>query len=267
MLDAPMPTWNPDQYLKFADERARPCRDLAARVLTNPVRRLIDLGCGPGNSTQILAERWPRAQLTGLDSSPDMIASARKSELDCEWIVGDAAAWAASIGEEFDVIFSNAAMQWLPNHATLFPKLLRRAAPGGALAIQMPANFDAPPHRLMREMAALPEWRAKFSPGKVREWHVHDEAFYYEVLAPVADRVDFWVTEYLHVLPDVAGIVEWYKGTGMRPFLEALASDDDRERFTTEYLQRLGQYYKPQSDGRVLFPFRRIFLIAYRGKP
>ena len=261
-----MPTWNPDQYLKFADERTRPCHDLAARVAVKQLRRVIDLGCGPGNSTQVLAERWPEARITGLDSSADMIAAARKTQLSCEWIVSDAAAWAASAGEEFDLVFSNAAMQWLPDHAALFPKLLGRVAPGGALAIQMPANFDAPPHRLMREIAASPEWRAKFGEGKVREWHVHDEAFYYDVLSPLAVRVDFWLTDYVHVLPDVAGIVEWYKGTGMRPFLEALGSDDDRNRFTAEYLQRLGHYYKPQQDGRVLFPFRRIFLIAHQHK-
>lgn len=260
-----MPTWNPDQYLKFADERTRPCRDLVQRVSVNGVRTVIDLGCGPGNSTQILAERWPDARLTGLDNSADMISTACKSSSTSDWVVGDIAEWAAASNESFDVVFSNAALQWLPDHSRLLPRMLSRVAPGGALAIQMPANYDAPPHQLMREIAASREWRSNFPDGRVREWHVHDEAFYYDVLTHLSDRVDFWATEYMHVIPNVSGIVEWYKGTGMRPFLEALNSEDERRRFTEEYRDRLTEYYRPQSDGLVLFPFRRIFLIAYRG--
>lgn len=259
-----MPTWNPEQYLKFADERSRPCHDLAARIAVDAPRRVIDLGCGPGNSTQILAERWPEARITGLDSSQDMISAARKSQTNCEWVQGDAAAWAATSKESFAVVFSNAAIHWLPDHGKLFPQLLARVAPGGALAIQMPMTNHTAPHRLLREIAASPEWRGRFPGGQVREWHVDDEAFYYNALAGVAERVDIWVTEYLHALPNVGGIVEWYKGSGMRPFLEALPSDSDRQQFTAEYLRRLEPHYKPQQNGKVLFPFRRIFVIAYR---
>lgn len=259
-----MPTWNPEQYLKFADERSRPCRDLAARIAVNAPRLVIDLGCGPGNSAQVLAERWPEARITGLDSSPDMISAARESQTNCEWRQGDAAAWAATSNETFDVVFSNAAMHWLPDHGKFFPQLFGRVAPGGALAVQMPMTNDTPPHRLLREIAKSPEWKAKFPAGDVREWHAHDEAFYYNALADAAKRTDIWVTEYLHVLPNVSGIVEWYKGSGMRPFLEALQTDSDRQEFTAEYLHRLEPHYKPQKNGRVLFPFRRIFVIAYR---
>ena len=259
-----MPTWNPEQYLKFAVERSRPCRDLAARVLVNAARRVIDLGCGPGNSTQVLMERWPQAHFTGLDSSPDMIEAARKTAAKCDWHAGDIAEWAAGSGERFDVVFSNASMHWLPDHGRLFPQLLARVSQGGALAVQMPMTGDTAPHRLLREISKSPQWRKSFPDEQVREWYVHEEAFYYDVLAPVADRLDFWVSEYLHVMDDVAGIVEWYKGTGMRPFLEALNSEEERQRFTAEYLRRLGEHYKPRSNARVLFPFRRIFLIAYQ---
>ncbi len=259
-----MPQWNPDQYLKFADERTRPCRDLAARIGTDPVRRAIDLGCGPGNSTKILAERWPDAEITGLDSSADMIAAARKTMPECNWITEEIGQWAATEDRAFDVVFSNAALQWLPDHAELFPRLLERVTPGGALAVQMPGNYDAPPHELMRTMAASATWRHSFTAGRVKEWHAHDLDYYYDALAPVAARVDIWATEYLHVMAGAEAIVEWYKGTGMRPFLEALDSEAERQRFLAEYLERLRKIYEPRLDGRVLFPFRRIFLIAYK---
>ena len=258
-----MPTWDAKQYLRFNDQRTRPCRELAARVGVEVPGRVIDLGCGPGNSTAVLAERWPKCKLTGLDSSPDMIAAARKSNPQMDWQVGDIAAWAENNREAYDIIFSNAALQWVDNHAALFPKLLTRVAGGGALAIQMPGNFDAPAHLIMREMAASEAWRGHFPAGGIREWHVHGLAAYYDILAPVAGAVDFWETEYLHVMEDAAGIVEWYKGTGLRPFLDALAGDELKARFLAEYLEHIRRAYQVRRDGRVIFPFRRLFLIAY----
>ena len=254
--ESPGPTWNAGQYLKFAEERTRPCRDLAARVKVMNPRRVIDLGCGPGNSTEVLAGRWPDAEITGLDSSPAMIETARQSQPRHSWVMGDVGEWAACDGERFDVVFSNAAMQWVPDHAVLFPRLLARA---NALAIQMPGNVNAPAHQLMRELAASHGFH-----DKVREWHAHDESFYYDVLASRAARLDIWVTEYLHVLSDAEAIVEWYKGTGLRPFLEALDDDAARERFLAEYTELVRAHYLPRADGRVLFPFRRIFVVAYR---
>ncbi len=259
-----MPGWNPQQYLKFAEERARPCRDLAARVALAEVRRAMDLGCGPGNSTAVVAARWPGAEVTGLDSSPAMIERARREDPGHGWVVGDIGAWAAESGPSFDLVFSNAALQWVEDHASLYPGLLRRVAPGGALAIQIPGNIDALPHRLMREVAGSAPWRARFPPGAVREWHHHEMEFYYDLLAPAAARLDLWATEYLHILADAEAIVEWYRGTGMRPFLELLRSDADRERFTADYLERLRPHFRQRAAGGVLFPFRRIFLIAYQ---
>jgi trans-aconitate 2-methyltransferase len=250
-----MPTWNPRQYLKFAEERSRPCRDLIARVEIAAPRRIIDLGCGPGNSAEILSLRWPQAAITGLDSSAAMVEAARSAIPQCEWCVADIPEWAA--GEErFDFVFSNAALQWVGEHGVVFPQLLARVAEGGALAVQIPGNYKAPQHQLMREVAERFQLQ-------VREWHTHDLDFYYDALAPVASRLELWATEYLHVLPNVEAIVEWYKGTGMRPYLDALRNDGERERFLSEYLEGLREIYKPQTDGMVLFPFRRIFIVAY----
>jgi trans-aconitate 2-methyltransferase len=259
-----MPTWDADQYLRFDDERTRPCRELAARVAIAAPKSMIDLGCGPGNSTAVLAERWPEAGLTGLDSSPEMIAAAHRAGPRAAWCVGDIVAWANENSHRYDVVFSNAALQWVDDHAVVFPRILSHVAPGGALAIQMPGNYDAPAHRIMRDLAISPAWRDRFPTRGVREWHVHDLATYYDFLAPAAAAVDIWQTEYLHIMADPGAIVEWYKGTGLRPFLDALADDEQRADFTAEYLRCIHQAYPVRGGGRVIFPFRRLFLIAYQ---
>lgn len=258
-----MLAWNPDQYLRFAEERTRPCHDLTARIAVDAPQRIIDLGCGPGNSTQVLAGRWPDAELTGLDSSEEMIAAARRNWPDRSWIHKDIAQWATEDQPKHNVIFSNAALQWVPGHSAIFPKLMKRVAPGGALAVQVPNNIEAPAHRVARELAGSPQWRDRLPPGGVREWHAHAAPFYYDLLAPPAARVDFWETEYLHVMEGPEAIVEWYKGTGLRPYLAALRSDAEQEQFVAEYLAALRGECPPRADGRVLFPFRRLFLIAY----
>lgn len=260
-----MTIWNAGQYLRFASERTRPARDLAAGIDVEDPQRVIDLGCGPGNSTAVLAARWPGAEITGFDGSPEMIAAARRDHPDRYWVVGDIAAWAANPGERFDVVFSNAALQWVDHHAALFPALLARVAPGGALAVQIPGNYEALQHVLKRDMASSPAWRNRFTGGDPKEWHTHDAGFYYDVLAPVAARLDIWQTEYLHVMKDVEAIVEFYKGTALRPYLDALTSDADRERFVAEYLEGIRKLYQPRPNGSVLFPFRRIFIVAYAG--
>ena len=259
-----MPTWDAKQYLRFNDQRTRPCRELAARIAIETPGRAIDLGCGPGNSTSVLAERWPESKLTGLDSSPEMIAAARKAHPDWNWRTGRIADWAGENDQAYNIVFSNAALQWVDDHAAIFPKLLARVAAGGALAIQMPANFDAPAHRIMREIATSQAWRKHFPAAGVREWHVHDLAAYHDILAPIAGAVDFWQTEYLHIMADAAAIVEWYKGTGLRPFLDALANDRQKADFTSQYLEEIARAYPVRKDGRLIFPFRRLFLIAYQ---
>lgn len=256
-----MPTWNAAQYLRFADERTRPCRDLAAAISLEAPGRVIDLGCGPGNSTAVLAARWPKAEITGLDSSEAMLAAARRDAPERAWILGDIAAWTSEA--PFDLVFSNAAFQWVPDHEAAFPRALAQVAPGGALAVQMPCNIDAEAHTAMREIAARPAWRPHLG-GPVRQWHVHPASFYYDVLAPHATRLDIWVTEYLHVMPDADAIVAWYQGTGLRPYLDALPDEAVRQRFVDEYREAITAAYPARADGRVLFPFERLFIIAYR---
>lgn len=260
-----MPTWDATEYLRFADERTQACRDLAARVGIAKPCRIIDLGCGPGNSTAVLAERWPEAEIIGLDNSQPMIEAARRDFPSVRWIVADIPTWTSDREGPFDLVLSNAALQWVDDHANVFPRLLTQVAPGGALAVQMPSNFDGPAHRAMRELANSARWKGRFQ-RNVREWHVHDVPFYYEALAPNAARIDLWETEYIHVMSGAEAVVQWYKGTGLRPFLEALASDDDRSRFTDDYLREMRGIYPARRDGRVLFPFRRLFVIAYRSR-
>ena len=256
-----MPTWDSDQYLIFADERTRPAVDLAARVSLEAPRRIIDLGCGPGNSTAVLARRWPTAELTGLDNCAEMLDAARRDFPTWTWLDGDIAAWSADA--PFDVVFSNAALQWVPDHGWLLPRLLDQVGPDGALAIQMPANSEAPPHRLMRELAFSTAWRGHFEVPP-RDWHIHEAAFYYDLLSPHAQRIDLWTTEYVHILPNPDGLIDWYRGTGLRPWLDALPDEPTRARFIAEYRAAIAPHYPPRPDGRVLFPFRRLFMIAYR---
>ena len=260
-----MPTWNPVQYLRFAEQRQRPCRDLIDRIEVNAPGRVIDLGCGTGTSTSVLIRRWPAANTLGLDSSKSMIEMARQEHPHGSWTLGDIAQWATrpdAAEGPYDVVFSNAALQWVDDHATVFPALLARVAPGGALAVQIPANLNAPAHELMRHLARSPRWRDRY-PNGVREWFVHDIGFYYDALAPQARTLDLWETEYLHVLPSPEAIVEWYKGTGLRPFLDPLPNDAERKEFAADYLAQIRTAYPPRADGEVLFPFRRMFLIAY----
>jgi trans-aconitate 2-methyltransferase len=251
-----MPEWDSSQYLKFENERTQPCRDLAARVRMDAPASVMDLGCGPGNSTEVIAARFPGAAMTGLDSSGAMIATARANHPDWRWVTGDIAEWAAG-GECYDLVFSNAALQWVGDHARVMPQLLRR---GKTVAAQMPANWNAAPHRLMREVAD------RFGIlENVREWYTHDENFYYDALAPHCSRVDLWVTEYLHVMADADAIVEWYRGTGLRPFLEALPDAESRDGFVAAYRELIRAEFAPRADGRVVFPFRRVFFVAYGG--
>lgn len=251
-----MPSWSPEQYLKFEDQRTRPARDLAQAVAVVNPRRVIDLGCGPGNSTAVCAERWPRAAIVGIDSSAAMIGKARAAAPEREWIVGDIAAWAREAqGERFDVIFANASLQWVDNHAELFPRLMARLAPGGALAVQMP-SYEMTPNRVMREVAAELGVSAK-------EWRSHSLDFYYEVLRPNAARLDLWATEYVQIMPSVEAIVEWYKGTGLRPYLDAIGDEGERKRFLAEFGERLRSLYPESPAGGVLFGFRRVFVMGY----
>jgi trans-aconitate 2-methyltransferase len=250
--------WDDAQYLKFGDERTRAARELLLRVPLSSAERIVDLGCGPGNSTALLRERWPSARLSGVDSSAEMLARARQALPDIQWIQDDAATFTPP--EPVDLLFANAVLHWLPDHGSLFPALVEKVRPGGVLAAQMPHNHEEPSHRLMRRTRAglwpeRPEVRA-LSP-------VASPAFYYDLLAPRARAVDIWRTTYEHVMPDAAAIVEWVKGTGLRPYLDDLDAGE-RAVFLDAYRQAIEVAYPVRRDGQRLFSFPRLFIVAVR---
>jgi trans-aconitate 2-methyltransferase len=250
--------WNDAQYLKFGDERTRAARELLTRVPLERVERAVDLGCGPGNSTALLCHRWPDAKVTGVDNSPEMLERARRDLPDVEWLLGDAGSYGAR--EPVDLLFANAVFHWLPDHATLFPALIQQLTKGGVLAVQMPHSFEEPSHRLMREI------RARSIPGRRvvnAATPVAGPAFYYDLLAPHASSVDIWRTTYEHVMPDAAAIVEWVMGTGLRPYLDDL-TDGERAAFLAEYLAAIDRAYPARVDGKRLFSFPRLFVVAVR---
>jgi len=253
--------WGPTLYLKFRNERTRPAADLAARIEVAQPRRIIDLGCGPGNSTAILRARWPAATVVGLDNDAEMLATAEQSDPGVRWLQGDAAAWGPA--ETYDVVFSNAMLQWLPDHAAVVSRWFRAVAPGGALAVQLPTHLQSPLHRHMLELAELPEWKQLLAAAR-QALISHDPAFYYDILCLHAARVDLWETEYCHVMEGPEAILSWIRGTGLRPFLMALPSDDERQRFEAKLLERVATSYPVRRNGRVLFPFRRLFFVAYQ---
>lgn len=257
-----MDSWNPCLYLKFGNERTRPAVDLVARIELADPKRVIDLGCGPGNSTAILQARWPAAEITGLDSDAAMLAAAAKTDAGVRWVESDAANW--QLSEPYDVVFSNAMLQWLPNHSAIVPSWFRAVAPGGALAVQIPYHLQSALHRHILEVADEPEWReaTRDARGAIG---AHDAGFYYDLLCQSAARIDLWETEYDHVMDGPEEILTWIRGTGLRPFLSALSSESQRQRFEALLLGRVAESYPWRRDGRVLFPFRRLFFVAYRG--
>jgi trans-aconitate 2-methyltransferase len=253
--------WDPQLYLKFERERTQPAIDLAARIeLTNP-QRVIDLGCGPGNSTAVLQARWPNAELTGLDSDPAMIVAARKSDSHITWVQADASTWGADA--QYDLVFSNALLQWLPDHATVIPRWFKAIASGGALAVQIPSHLNSAVHRHILEVAADSRWnvRTTLAAQAINSAEPHT---YYDALCEQAYRIELWVTEYCHVLQGPEEIVNWMRGTGLRPFLNALRDDAERGVFEAKLLELLVESYPPRRDGKVLFPFRRLFFVAYQ---
>jgi len=261
-------SWDPAQYLKFAAPRLRPALDLLARVDLDAPSLVCDLGCGTGQLTRLMAARWPAARVVGVDASAAMLARAREGAEGAaaasggiEWHEADLAAWAPQAPP--DLIFSNAALHWLPDHAALFPRLVHALARGGALAVQMPRNFGAPSHTAIADTVRAGPWHERLAP-MLAPSPVAEPARYYEVLAPHATSVDLWETEYLQVLTGPDPVKEWTKGTWLAPFLAALADDDERARFESDYAARVRAAYPPRADGTTLFPFRRLFMIVRR---
>jgi len=253
-----MHEWDAGQYLRFADERTRPALDLIGRIDLAAPRRIVDLGCGPGNSTGLLRQRWPEAAITGLDSSADMLEAARREHPGIAFVAGDIAAWVPA--EPCDLVFANASLQWVGDHARLLPRLLAAVAPAGALAVQMPRNHDFATHELMRRVAAEGAWRDRLA-GARDPSPVKPPEFYYDRLAPLSRRIVLWETNYIQVMDGVPEIIEWLHGTGLRPFLARLDEAEQRQ-FLERYAALLADAFPPQVDGKVLLPYPRLFFIA-----
>ena len=252
-------TWDPERYLTYADERGRPFLDLIARIDAESPRTVVDLGCGPGNLTQLLAQRWPDADVLGLDSSPEMIAQAQARGVRFE--VGDLRDWVSDGSGKVDVLVSNATLQWVPDHLELLPRFVERVSPGGWFAFQVPGNFDEPSHTIRREIADQEAYAAHTAGVAVPD--SHDPETYLETLAAAGCTVDAWETTYLHVLTGDDPVFTWVSGTGARPTLEALPPAL-REEFEEEFRTRLRAAYPPRDYGVVL-PFRRVFVVARVG--
>lgn len=253
-------TWSARTYSVFEQERTRPVRDLVAAIPTQAARTAVDLGCGPGNSTEVLAARYPQAAVSGVDSSDDMVAAARERLPGLSFTLEDIATWQAQ--QPCDVILANASLQWLPDHATLYPRLVAQLATGGSLAVQTPDNLGEPAHRLAREVAASGPWAHKIA--DLRHPPRHGAAFYYQLLQPHCRAVDVWRTTYFHPLSGgPAAVVAWFKGSALRQYMAPL-DEAEKAAFLDRYLAAVSEAYPALPDGTVLLPFPRLFIVATR---
>jgi trans-aconitate 2-methyltransferase len=252
--------WDTGLYLKFEAERTQPARDLLARVPIE-ARRIVDLGCGPGTSTQLLAARYPGAQITGVDKSGQMLAAARARLGGVVFERQDIAAWRPEVRP--DLIFANAALQWLPDHHELIPRLMSFLAEGGCLAIQMPDNRQEPSHALMRMVAADGPWADRLVPVAKTRGLIGIYSDYHQWLRPLSSRVEIWQTTYVHPLPGVGAVVDWFRGSGLRPFLNLL-DECEREQFIARYMEGLAEAYPAESGGELLFLYPRLFVTALK---
>jgi trans-aconitate 2-methyltransferase len=256
-----MADWSAEQYLKFEDERTRPSRDLLAQIPLADPRKVVDIGCGPGNSTELLVKRWPNATVIGIDTSAEMLRRARARLPELTFIEANVAHWVPP--ETCDVLFANAVFQWVPGHLKQLQRLLAQLPSGGVLAVQIPDSLDEPAHVLMREVAQQESWREQLSErARVRD-AVLAPTVYYDALSPICTHFQIWHTVYYHVLESSAGVVEWVKGTGLRRFLDLLEPAEAKQ-FLAEYTAHVAAAYLPQADGKVIFQFPRIFIVAVK---
>jgi trans-aconitate 2-methyltransferase len=253
--------WSARQYLKFEDERTRPPRDLLAQVPLDKPRRVVDLGCGPGNSTELLIERFPGADVIGLDSSPDMLRQARERLPRCAFVEADLETWAPQ--EHTDLLFGNAVFQWLPDHPKVLARLLTALPSGGVLAVQMPDNTQEPALRLMEEVGADGPWAEAIARSNAARNDLLRPEDFYNLLRPLCSHLDIWHTHYNHVMPNHAGVVEWFKGSSLRPFYSVLEGAM-RERYLAAYSKAIARAYSVRYDGKVILKFPRLFILAVR---
>ena len=254
-----MSDWNPQQYLKFEKERTQPSIDLVAKISIEGPRTIIDIGCGPGNSTQILHQRWPLADIIGIDNSRTMIEKARADYPHQQWEIRDAACVVP--GQTYDIVFSSATLQWVPDHDVLIPRLYEMVNDKGVLAVQIPANIESPFFKIMLKVGGNARWGA-YTKGCEKLLTYHPAEYYYNKLSSLTQDIDLWKTSYFHAMRSHKDLTAWHKSTGMRPFLEKLPDDKAREEFENEIVDECRAAYPVQSDGNILYIFERLFFIA-----
>ena len=257
-----MADWNSEQYLKFKAQRTQPAIDLAARLSGKPQDRdieVIDLGCGPGNSTRVLKKRFPDAYVIGADNSENMIEKARKDNPDIDFVIMDIMGDLSEMRGKFDVVFSNACLQWLPDHAELLPRLFELLRKGGTLAVQIPMNYDEPIHKIIARISESAKWSDKFPEKRIFGTLTQSE--YFDILSGLTDDFEIWQTTYCHRMPSIESIIEWYRSTGLRTYLSALSEEDGAE-FIAEISAELEKEYPKQKNGEIIFRFPRFFFIA-----
>lgn len=254
-----MADWSAVQYSKFKYERTVPTIDLVNSIECRNVKSVLDVGCGIGNSTSVLAKKFPEAKIIGIDNSDDMIASARKENPNIEFRKLDAEKEIAEIKERYDVVFSNACIQWIPNHRKLLKDMFSLLNAGGVLAVQIPLQSKHPVHGIMKSLARSEKWRDKIHTERV--YNNLSEEEYYDVLAELTKNFRIWETVYFHSMPSYESIAEWYKGTGLKPYLEQL-TEKDKEDFLNDFLQGVKKTYPVQKNGEIIFRFPRLFFIA-----
>ncbi|MDE7278720.1 MAG: methyltransferase domain-containing protein [Oscillospiraceae bacterium] len=252
-------SWNSEQYLKFKTERTQPAIDLANRITAQSARDIIDIGCGPGNSTEILKKRYHNATVVGADNSENMLETARKNHADIEFILCDASRDLCRLGRKFDVVFSNACIQWVPDHPKLLREMLSLLKDGGILAVQIPMNYDEPIHKIIDEVTSSEKWRDKFNDP--RHFYTLTPEKYYDILSEISSDFSMWQTTYFHRMKSHSDIMEWYKSTGLRPYLEALSSADKAE-FEKDIFTEVENAYPKQTNGEIIFRFPRLFFTA-----
>lgn len=251
--------WSSEQYLKFEGQRTQPSIDLAGRISLEGVERALDVGCGPGNSSNVLAGRFPQAKVLGIDSSPDMIASARESYPGIEFRLCDAGSELGTLEGGFDVVFSNACIQWIPDHKTLLRNMMALLRPGGVLAVQIPMNQKEPIHRIIGELVTSAVWKDAFPNPRV--FYTLPQGYYFDLLAKLSASFTLWETTYYHVMDSHEAILEWYRGTGLRPYLTMLP-EARRKDFEQAVLTQVRAQYPLQETKQVIFRFPRFFFTA-----
>jgi trans-aconitate 2-methyltransferase len=255
-----MNDWNPEAYLKFRNQRTQPSIDLISRIdISYAPRRIIDIGCGPGNSGQALANRWPGAALIGLDSSSAMIAKAKTDFPQHQWILGDAAHFASDT--TFDIVFSNATIQWIPNHPRLLRNFAALLSAGGALAFQVPLFSDMPIWNAIIEVSTKVRWNHETT-SCADQFTFHNAPFYYDCLCSLFGRLEIWETTYCHIMESHSSIMAMVKSAGIKPFLDSIAGEQAKLEFENEVHDTVKGLYPVQADGKVLFPFKRLFAIG-----